>query len=70
MGVNGDLPEEKKRLAKVLGCSDSHLRSLFNDPYKPLSKEWAVLAARHFAVKEEDLFEIITPKKNAKKDSV
>lgn len=67
IGVNSNLAEEKKKLAKAMGLSDAWFRRLWIDPYMPINKEYELKAIEYLKITQDELYVIIRPKKTAKK---
>ncbi len=66
IGVNSNIAEEKKKLAKAMGLSDAWFRRLWSDPYMPISKEYELKAIEYLKIKPEDLY-VILPETKRKK---
>jgi len=62
IGVNSNIAQEKKKLAKAMGLSDAWFRRLWSDPYMPISKEYELKAIEYLGIKAEELYVILREK--------
>jgi hypothetical protein len=66
IGVNSNIAQEKKKLAKAMGLSDAWFRRLWSDPYMPISKEYELKAIEYLKIKPQELYVILENKKRKK----